>query len=135
MTARTVVAGVGIGLVVVAIALGVYAIGSPAEERARRVDERRIRALQGLTGIIDEYWRVQGRLPPSVAELMKDPRIVADTKDPVTGQEFPYRRVTDRTYQVCAEFARPGSGVSDRGSWAHPSGRHCFDLEVHERPR
>ncbi|SRR6266581_2529984 len=135
MAPRTVVAGIGVAVVLLAIVIGLAVIGSPADERARRLDERRVRALQGLAGAVDEYWRVRGRLPQSIAELMRDPRVVTDTKDPVSGQEYVYRTVTDRTYQLCADFERQSVGVSDARLWTHPSGRHCFDLEVHERGR
>jgi type II secretory pathway pseudopilin PulG len=132
---RTVVAGVGVAIVLLAIVIGLAVIGSPADERARRLDERRVRALQGLAGAVDEYWRVRGRLPQSIAELIRDPRAVTDTRDPVSGQEYVYRTVTDRTYQLCADFERQSVGVSDATLWAHRPGRHCFDLDVHERGR
>jgi type II secretory pathway pseudopilin PulG len=132
---RTVVAGVGVAIVLLAIVIGLAVIGSPADERARRLDERRVRALQGLAGAVDEYWRVRGRLPQSIAELIRDPRVVTDTRDPVSGQEYVYRTVTDQTYQLCADFERQSVGMSDARLWAHRSGRHCFDLDVHERGR
>ena len=73
MAPRTVVAGIGVAIVLLAIVIGLAVIGSPADERARRLDERRVRALQGLAGAVDEYWRVRGRVPQSIAELMRDP--------------------------------------------------------------
>ena len=87
MAPRTVVAGIGVAVVLLAIVIGLAVVGSPADERARRLDERRVRALQGFAGAVDEYWRVRGRVPQSIAELMRDPRVIADTKDPATGQE------------------------------------------------
>ena len=135
MAPRTVVAGIGVAVVLLAIVIGLAVVGSPADERARRLDERRVRALQSLAAAVDEYWRVRGRVPQSIAELMRDPRVIADTKDPVTGQEYVYRTVTDRTYQLCADFERQSAGASDARLWAHPSGSRCFDLEVDERRR
>src|SRR6266852_3002505 len=102
MSPRHVVAGFGIVLVVVAIGVGVVVIGSPAEGRARRLDERRISALQILNSAINDYWRTHSRLPRSIAELSQEPRVVSEIKDPVTGQEYAYRTLTDRTYQLCA---------------------------------
>ena len=136
MAMRTVAGALGIAGVVAAIGLGLYAIGPPVDERARRLDERRVRALQALTRSIDEYWNVPRRLPESLAELKRDPRVASDTTDPVTGEEYEYRTVTERSYQLCAKFARQiGATAFEPPIWAHPAGRHCFDLEVHERGR
>lgn len=135
MTIRTVFAGIGVALVLVAIVLGVVAIGSPVNQRAQRLDERRIGALQNLTGAVDEYWRTHNRLPQSIAELATDPRLTAPREDPVTGHEYTYRTLTERTYQLCADFDRQSSGLYGTRQWAHPSGKHCFDLEVPDRGR
>lgn len=135
MEAKKAFLGFGIAFVVAAIALGLYTIGTPADARARRLDERRVRALQVIAGSIDQYWRDRGQLPPSIAELMRDPRSVSETKDPVSGQPFAYRIAGERRYELCADFAREASGLPESRQWAHPAGRHCFELEVHERPR
>lgn len=135
MTIRTVFAAIGVALVLVAIVLGIMALGSPLDQRARRLDERRIGALQSLTGAVDEYWRIHNRLPQSIAELASDPRLTAPREDPVSGHEYAYRTLTERTYQLCADFDRQSSGLRDTRQWAHPSGKHCFDLQVQERGR
>jgi hypothetical protein len=135
MTTRLMAGAVGIAGVIMAIGLGLYAIGSPASERERRLDERRVRALQGVAGSIDQYWTDHQRLPQSIAELTRDARLATETKDPISAQEYAYRTVTDRSYQLCAEFARQSAGAVYGALWAHPAGRHCFDLEVHERGR
>ena len=135
MTIRSVFAGIGVALVLLAIVLGAMAIGSPLDQRARRLDQRRIGALQNLTGAVDEYWRTYNRLPQSIGELARDPRLTAPREDPVSGQEYSYRTLTERTYQLCADFDRQSGGLYDTRQWAHPSGKHCFDLEVPDRGR
>jgi len=136
MTMRTIAAAVGIVAVVAAIALGLYAVGSPADERARRLDQRRVRALQGLAASIDEYWNTRGRLPESLAELTRDPRTAAETKDPVNGNEYRYRTMTERIYELCADFVQQSTVTADAPIiWVHPAGMHCFALEVHDRRR
>jgi hypothetical protein len=135
MATRTLAAGFGIGAVAAAIALGLYAIGSPADERGRQLDQRRIRALQGLAASIDEYWNTRGGLPQSIAALTRDPRNATETRDPLSGQEYTYRPVTERTYELCAAFARQSTDGPEAAMWTHPAGTHCFALEVHERGR
>ena len=133
MAPRTVVAGIGVAVVLLAIVIGLAVIGSPADERARRLDERRVRALQGLAGAVDEYWRVRGSRP--AVDCGTDARSPSHRRHERSGQrtECVYRTVTDRTYQLCADFERQSAGVSDARLWAHPSGRHCFDLRARER--
>ena len=41
----------------------------------------------------------------------------------------------DRSYQLCADFARQSASEVRGALWVHPAGGHCFDLEVHERGR
>jgi type II secretory pathway pseudopilin PulG len=123
-------AGVAIVVVVAAVTTGLVMTGSPSEQRARRLDGRRLASLQVLRSAIDDYWRTNGRLPESVGDLAKEPRFVSDTKDPVTGREYRYRAVTDRAYQLCADFDRPSASELDVPFWAHVAGPHCFNLEA-----
>jgi hypothetical protein len=130
MTPRYIVAGAALALVLAAIVAGLVVIGSPSDERARRLDEQRVRALQSLTRSVDEYWRVRGRLPASLPELMQEPRFSAETRDPVTAQAYGYRALSPRTYQLCADFDRQSEEELDSPFWKHGSARHCFDVEV-----
>ena len=137
MRARTVAAGIAVALVVMAVVTGLVMLGSPSEQRARRLDERRLRALQTIQVAIDEHWRSHGRRPESIAELMREPRAVSETKDPVTGREYGYRAIAERSYQLCAGFERSDTAERDAPFavpfWAHPAGPHCFDLEARSR--
>jgi hypothetical protein len=113
------------------IAAGIFVLGSPAEERRRRLDERRIENLSEIAQAVDLYWTRHGRLPSSLEELRREPgATIADT-DPVTHRAYEYRPATDR-YELCAAFDR----ASDRSSpyrgafWSHGAGRQCFQREV-----
>ena len=130
MTSRHLVAGVALVLVLVAIVAGLLIVGSPAGERARRLDERRIGALQSLSSMVDRYWMTRGRLPSSLAELANDPRMNTDTKDPQTQREYGYRVVTDRKYELCANFDRETDDDLVPPFWKHGAGRRCFEIET-----
>ena len=53
-----------------------------------------------------------------------------------------YERLSETTYQLCAEFATDSNTYllqnrsQDRNidKWAHPQGWHCFNFEVTEQP-
>ena len=63
-------------------------------------------------------------------------------KDPLTNQPYFYARLSETTYQLCAEFATDSNTYllqnrsQDRNidKWAHPQGWHCFNFEVTEQP-
>jgi len=130
MAPRHIVAGAALVLVLAAVVGGLVIVGSPSKERARRLDEQGVFALKALTRSVDEYWRIRGRLPASLGELVNEPRFSAETKDPQTQREYDYRAVSERTYQLCATFAGPSEGASDAPFWKHDAGRRCFDVDV-----
>lgn len=127
------VAGVAVLATVVA---AMAVIGSPAQQRQQRFDEQRVQALERIETAIDMHVGVRRALPDSLDALRQSPhgagvRVV----DPQTGAPFGYSRLDARRYELCADFvtARRGEarGVASMGAkWAHPAGRHCFELET-----
>jgi type II secretory pathway pseudopilin PulG len=118
-------------IVLTAIALGVYLIGSPGEARLVRMDERRIEDLQSARQAIDRFWTAHGHLPPTLDSLEPENPNRVSLHDPATGDPYGYRAVADSSYELCASFTHPSSDelpgrVDD--AWFHPSGRHCFAL-------
>lgn len=129
---------------VVALAVGaaVLVLDSPAEERRRRLDERRVQDLHAVTDAIDVYWTREGALPPDLDAVAGWQGLDAPRTDPETGEPYRYRATGERTYELCAAFATEGPG-SDRDYpwrrhatfWHHPAGEHCFALETEEVQR
>ncbi|MFQ5737884.1 MAG: hypothetical protein ACE5JX_02645 [Acidobacteriota bacterium] len=151
--------GLAIGVVVVAVVSGLIVLGPPSEQRARRLDERRVEDLRGITRAVDLYWTRHGRLPTSLDELLRESGVNINSNDPSTTQLYDYRVLGDKTYELCAHFQRdspePSQPVSkpkeravislddldslpvpatppDKGFWSHGAGRQCFQPEVEE---
>ncbi|MEO8634655.1 MAG: hypothetical protein ABI587_05185 [Gemmatimonadales bacterium] len=126
---RHLLAAVITAIAVVAVGVGVYVAGSPAEARLHRLDERRIEDLQMARRLIDLYWTQHGLLPATLDSLTRSPIDTARLHDPVTGGPYVYRPSADSAYELCADFARP-SETGWRGlpeeNWQHPAGRGCF---------
>ncbi len=123
-------------LVVVVVALTI--IGPPSEQRAARLDERRVADLRGIARAVDLYWTRSGRLPTSLEETSNEPGSSVSTTDPKTTVPYAYRVLERRTYELCAHFSRPstGFGTSVRQAfWSHTAGRQCFELEAEEVSR
>jgi len=128
---RTAIVGVAV-VVLAAVIGGIILLDSPAQERLRRLDERRVDDLHQLAYGVDIYWTREGHLPASLAELSEEERIVRDLADPATGQPYEYRVLGDKTFELCAVFTRDsgtgGRDIPDRSFWLHGPGRQCFQL-------
>ena len=134
VTGRVVLAGVASLVVLAAIVAGVVMLGSPSEERARRVDRRLVENLRDIKVTVDYYYAENGRLPASLHELAKEP-VIRISKDAVPGGVYRYRVLGAEDFELCGTFERAserqeGSGVD---VWQHPAGEHCFALKVVKR--
>lgn len=133
---RSVVAIVFAVVIVASVIGGIALLDSPAQERLRRLDERRVDDLHQLAYGVDIYWTREGSLPASLAELSEQERIARDLADPATGQPYEYRVLGDRTFELCAVFARDtgtdGRDIPDRSFRLHGPGRQCFEVEAQD---
>lgn len=120
-------------VVAAAAAAGLVVIGSPASERQRRIDERRVEALASLSRAVEVYRSRHGRLPDNLAALERGTGVELADRDPETGRPFEYRAVGDAEYELCASFARV-SDTPDRAPdfWSHGPGRTCFRFTAEE---
>lgn len=133
--ARTVIA-----IVAVAIIASFFIIGSPAEERMRRFDERRISDLQSIQWEIVNFWQRKERLPETLDELTDDIRGFRAPQDPETKEPYEYQKSENLTFELCATFVLKNEGVgfpeklvSERGineSWSHGAERTCFERTI-----
>jgi hypothetical protein len=124
-------------VVVAAIAAGLMTVGSPASQRMRRLDERRVEDLIEVTRKANAYWSQHGTLPAAIEPLLTVPGTTTDGRDPSTGHPYGYAPQGGRRYELCAEFAQPSSAPREPERdrfWLHPAGRHCFRLEARTAP-
>jgi len=122
-------------VVAAAIVSGIVVLGPPAEERARRLDSKRISDLQQLTGAIEYYHLQKGQLPSSLGDLASFPNLRVEQRDPVSGQPYGFRLTDTAAYELCATFDRDSKEQAARASefWGHAPGRHCFTFKVREK--
>lgn len=125
---------------VVAVVIGgILLLDSPAEERSRRLDERRVDDLRSISAELDFYWTRERTLPSSLEELADEPGVFLELYDPESGEAYEYRVLSSNTYELCAEFARDTAEERNRfytENWSHGPGKQCFELEAQdvERP-
>jgi len=136
-----------VGLVTLCVAAGIVAafvvVGSPSQERARRMDQQRVNNLQQITYALDSYYMLKKDIPPSLKELAGTQDVYLESiNDPQTKEEYAYRKIEATKYELCATFeteaqksdvtgmAKPvGYGPYDT-MWQHGLGRQCFELQV-----
>jgi hypothetical protein len=135
--------GVGASLVgVLLVAGGLFWAGTPAGERVRQFDARRVDDLRLIYGeamrlSFGPGWNnpavplVQtAPLPASLDDIARGavgvrPRIA----DPESGQRYEYRVISPTRFELCAVFGQARDEVRDV-AWNHPQGRHCFEFDA-----
>lgn len=128
----TILAGFAVLAVVAAVAGGLLVLGPPSEERARRMDDRRIAHLRGIESAVAIFVEREIRLPVSLDELAGKEWMRVEVRDPGTGQAYEYHALGERRYELCATFERESRG-SDTTPWFHRAGRQCFPFETEEQ--
>lgn len=122
-----------VGVVIAAVVGGLSLIGSPNQERARRVDMRRVADLRGIAAAMDRYWTRHGSLPQSLDALERERGFSIESTDPETGQPYEYRPGSQGAYSLCAQFAESSTQAQQTRPekfWSHGAGRQCFDLHA-----
>lgn len=146
--------------VVTAVVFGFMTVGSPAQQRLMRFDERRVQDLQSIQSQVVTYWQQKEVLPKSLDDL-KDPLVGYNIpRDPEfeSGKEYEYFVKSKLTFELCATFAlpMPEGWLESKGgiepimyredgsvssypypgpfgtneSWDHEEGRACFERTI-----
>ncbi len=147
-------------LVIAMIVWSFNVIGSPADQRKFRMDQRRLDDLQSIQWQVINYWQQKEKMPLTLDELSNPLSGYILPRDPEfqKGMLYEYKKVGDKSFELCATFAMPlpqgwvpGStggyypmdsvrdvpisavapypaGVQD--SWDHEAGRACFTRTI-----
>ncbi|MBP9773470.1 MAG: type II secretion system protein [Candidatus Peribacteraceae bacterium] len=136
------VAGLLASVVVIAsIVAGFFLIGSPADQRRARLDERRTNDLSQIQNQIVYYWTNKAQLPATLQDLENPLEGYASPVDPETGKSYEYSIVSPLTFKLCADFATvsvpssqtPALPISRdlySQNWAHAKGNVCFERTI-----
>mgnify|MGYP001611705595 CR=1 FL=1 len=153
----------GVSLVILAsVVIGFLLVGTPATQRARRFDERRVNDLSSLQYQIVNHWTQKERLPATTRELQDSLSGFIAPLDPETDKEYDYRIISPLSFELCGTFGLSSDEYSGRSveaririakptpynasypypasqeNWDHEAGRACFvrtiDPEIY-KPR
>ena len=104
LSPRSILFGASVTAVVAGVAAGLIILGSPAQERERRIDDRRVADLHGIVAATDLYWTRHSRLPASLDDLTAEPGLGINTRDPASSETYGYQALDTARYEVCATF-------------------------------
>jgi len=121
--------------VLVMAILGFSRLGAPRTQRVLRADEKRVQELYQISQQIYFHWASQRSSNPKLPAHLDQLQGVA-LADPVTREAYEYHPKDGSRYELCATFlmsSEQNEAASSRTDmWAHPSGRHCFQLDAAE---
>ena len=144
-----------VAAVAVAIVAGFFVVGSPAQQRKIRFDDRRVGDLQMLQGQIINQWTMKEKLPAKLDDLRDSLSGFVPPVDPETNQPYAYTVSAPLSFKLCATFSRPSldktfgkstgatplyrtpvevypygyMGEFDQ-NWSHDAGEKCFDRTI-----
>lgn len=115
-----------------AIVAALRLLGPPSEERARRLDERRVQDLTAISASVDLYWTRHTALPRSIDDLRPESTVNVRWADPATNGSYEYRPLDAHRYELCAAFDRDSRDSNPQVTtfWSHHAGRQCFQREA-----
>lgn len=144
---------------IIVLALVVWSfmvIGSPKEQRAWRMDDRRVSDLQSIQWQVINYWQQKEALPETLKDLSNPISGVVVPVDPEfeNGMSYEYAKKSELTFELCAtfsaempegwlEYSGGGGGIMYEArdmsapypgvggdSWTHKVGRTCFERTI-----
>ena len=127
--------------VLVTLAVGLVLGGSPARERQRQLDRRRIDDLRSISIAVETFYGERRALPGSLSQLVELPSTgVRSVQDPLTREAYVYRTLDSTGYELCATFDTADSlGAPEYDLpqasrfWRHGAGRTCFRFQIPRR--
>ena len=125
---RWLAAGVVV-LAIVAIIGAVRVMGTPGQQRAHRLDDRRVSDLNRLVESIQGFHERHDRFPKDIPALDDEAGVRMPRTDPQTGAAYEYRVLDARRFEVCAVFLTDTADEPD-ASIPHGAGRHCVTRKV-----
>jgi len=150
--------GWGLAVIIIATVSGaLMMVGGPSKARDEKIDATRLSNMQQTARVISCYADDINDVPKSIqlAKTALEERSITPTAndkgrrrcrnlrwktDPVTQEDFEYKRLSQKSFELCAVFLRKGSYQTRQASYNYNSnsavlitdkqresaGRHCY---------
>jgi hypothetical protein len=121
-------------VVAASVIAAIVMLGGPSAQRKYKLDDVRVRNLTLVASSVNGYFNRHKGLPADLDSLAKEPGYNIPRRDPETGKPYEYQVLSTASYRLCADFALDSAGdpantlgANSNPSWAHGSGRQCFE--------
>ena len=148
--AKTILAYVGIVIVIASVIGGFIIVGSPYKQRSLRFDSQRVSDLSNIQWQIVNYWQSKGKLPLSLDDLKDSISGTTIPTDPENKTAYQYIFNGDLKFELCSVFSLKSQDTKGKGAsgynnsfdiirypyaisdenWTHDSGNICFKRTI-----
>ncbi len=134
------------GIIILITLITAFAVtGSPLTIRKMKFDSQRVSDLSAIQSAATEHWRIKRAFPEIYNDLSKSSYTSTLPKDPETTKDYEYSKISDTSYQICANFALDNSknaannsntyyyntqGYTGESYNSHGAGRVCFTRTI-----
>lgn len=136
-----------ISLVIISLGIGFFVMGSPATQRMRQYDDRRVSDIQNINNQVINYWQLKRKLPVVIDDVVNKAMGETLPVDPETKLAYAYEKVRSLSYKLCATFSLESAGapvttravekqptpvsaptgkIIGQENWNHGAGVQCF---------
>lgn len=117
-----------------AVAASIW-LNPPSENRARSLDQERLKGLNSAEFAIKSYADLHHALPANLQLLESENGLLTPSiwHDPVTNQPYEYVIINENSYRLCANFSRNSDKAENGYSYQfknHGAGHVCFQYGV-----
>lgn len=122
-------------VVTAAVVASFFLIGSPANIRLQKLDEKKVNDLSSIQNEIINYWQQKSKLPADLGELDNDLNYFTVPRDTENNKDYAYEILGQYEFKLCADFSTENNTESsyDRpvtygmeSKWTHGKGQVCF---------
>lgn len=127
------------------IIAGFFVVGTPQQQRNRKLDDQRIMHLQTLQSQVVSYWMNKDVLPKKIEDVQDSISGFIVPTDTETKKVYAYTVTAPLTFELCADFITSDKDFPAVGreayyaavpydtfqqNWSHESGRVCFSRTI-----
>lgn len=122
-------------VVAAAVVASFFLVGSPANTRLQKLDEKKVNDLSSIQSEIINYWQQKSRLPADLGELDNNLNYFTVPQDTENDKDYIYEILGQYEFKLCADFSTENNTESlyDRpviygmeSKWTHGKGQVCF---------
>ncbi len=112
-----------------------FFVESPREARARIHDMTIVSQFTEIDSAINTYFTKTKKVPENLAQTVQETPylVLSNYKDPLTGKEYEYKKTSDTSYELCADFMTDNRDPKNQNGdytysdrWPHATGYQCL---------